>query len=184
MSHLTKCLFVILLLGHAPAWALESDRQQPINIKADHIVVNEKQGFSLYQGNVLMTQGSLRVTGDKITVYLKQNRLQRIIATGNPATLQQKPEKNQELITSRAMRMEYDVKLSRLVLKQDALVEQGPNRFSGNHIVYNILTSTVTADKDPNHQAKDPDAGRVSVTITPPKDEEDADTTPAVKATP
>ena len=65
MPHRAKVLplLVGLLATHATAgWALGSDRQQPIHIKADHITVNEKKGFSIYRGNVLMTQGTLRVT--------------------------------------------------------------------------------------------------------------------------
>ena len=80
--------------------------------------------------------------------------------------------------------MEYDVALNRLVLKTNAEVKQGPNRFSGNQIVYNTLTSTISADKDGNNQDESPDAGRVSVTITPPPEPAPSESPPPGETTP
>ena len=48
-------LFTTLALG------LPSDREQPIHISADKALRDEKKGITVYQGNVEMNQGSLRI---------------------------------------------------------------------------------------------------------------------------
>ena len=91
-----KILILGMLMFGQSSWALESDRDQPIHIKADRITVNEKQGVSYYQGIVKFTQGSLRVTGDEVTVFLQGDVLNKVIVIGNPATLKQLPDQRQE----------------------------------------------------------------------------------------
>ena len=108
MQFSLKTLSLGLLLLSSACWGLESDRQQPIHIQADRITVHEKGGVSYYEGNVQFTQGSLQIHGDEIIVHLQEDVLQKIIVTGTPATLQQQPESDQELVHSRASRMEYD----------------------------------------------------------------------------
>ncbi len=153
------------LFASTAAMALESDRKQPINIVADRITVDEKKGFSHYMGNVVMTQGSLRVTGEDIRVYLDDRRkLKRIIVTGKPATMQQKTDASQPLVKSRAERMEYIIASNTLHLKNNAHIEQGANRFSGNTIDYNMKTSLIQARKSQDGNE------RVNITIMPEED--------------
>lgn len=159
-----------LLLAGLPARGLDSDRRQPIHIKADRITVVEKEGYSRYQGNVELTQGSLRVTGDDLTVYVRDNALRRVIVLGRPATLRQQPEGQAEPIRSRARRMEYRVDEQRIELIGDAEVRQGPNRFSGAHLTYHTGTGTITGKKGED--------GRVTITITPPPADGDRSTAP------
>ena len=82
MSSHGKILVTSLMLLSQCSWGLESDRDQPIHIKDDRITVNEKQGVSFYQGNVQFTQGSLRVNGDEVTVFLQGDVLSKIIVIG------------------------------------------------------------------------------------------------------
>ena len=141
--------------------ALESDRQKPINIQSDRITVDHLKGFSHYQGHVILTQGTLKITGSDIKVYLENKQLHRLIIIGKPATLIQKPAEDQAEIRSRAGRMEYDVEKSMLLLTNNAEVEQGQNRFSGDYIKYNTKTSVVHARQSPDKKS------RVHITIVP-----------------
>jgi lipopolysaccharide export system protein LptA len=154
------------MLGLLPltGQGLEADRRQPIHIKADQISVDEKQGYSRYRGNVHLQQGSLRVAADEITVYLKKDRLDKIVVIGTPATLQQRAEVSRAEIRSRAGRMEYHAAQDRLYLFDNAEVVQGPNRFAGDYIEYDTRTSTVSAHKGKGGKS------RVEITITPGAD--------------
>ncbi len=172
MSSHGKMLLVGLLLLSQSSWGLESDRDQPIHIKADRITVNEKQGVSFYQGNVQFTQGSLRVNGDEVTVFLQGDVLSKVIVIGNPATLVQLPEHRQEPVNSKARRMEYDAKKEVVYLIDNAEVQQGPNSFAGNYIEYDTRNSMVSARKG------ETDDSRVHVIITPPKKESEEGVTP------
>ncbi len=163
MSSLGKLLAASLVLLSQNSWALESDRDQPIHIKADRITVNEKQGVSFYQGNVQFTQGSLRVNGDEVTVFLQGDTLSKVIVIGNPATLVQQPDHRQELVNSKATRMEYDANKEIVYLIENAEVQQGPNSFAGDYIEYDTRNSMVSARKG------ETDDSRVHVIITPPE---------------
>ena len=159
-----NCLCLGLLLISSTCWSLETDRQQPIHIQADRITVHEKQGVSFYQGNVQFTQGSLQVKGDEVTVYLQGDVLQKVIVKGAPATMQQQPAQDQDLVHSQAAQMEYDAVKQIVTLIDNAQVQQGPNSFAGDFIEYDTRTNTVSARKG---QAED---SRVHVIITPPPD--------------
>jgi len=158
-----KILLASLMLLSQNIWGLESDRDQPIHIKADQITVNEKQGVSFYQGNVQFTQGSLRVNGDDVTVFLHDDVLSKVIVIGNPATLVQQPDHRQNPINAKAIRMEYDAKKEIVYLIENAEVQQGPNSFAGNYIEYDTRYSVVSARKG------ETDDSRVHVIINPPK---------------
>ena len=158
-----SCLFVVSL----PSWALRSDRDQPINIKADRVEINEKTEVSHYQGHVYMKQGTLVIKADSVYVYLKNGELNKIIIDGKPATFEQKPEDNKDIVKSRAKHMEYYAKKQLLVLKQDARIVQGANNFSGDFIEYDTLNSTVKANK-----GEDSDS-RVHAIIHPKSDQSD-----------
>ncbi|MDX1823785.1 MAG: lipopolysaccharide transport periplasmic protein LptA [Thiohalomonadales bacterium] len=161
-----------LLLISPASWGLETDRQQPIHIQADRISVHEKEGMSYYEGNVEFTQGSLQINGDEITVQLQGNILKKIIVKGNPATLQQRPEPEQELVHSRALRMEYDAVNQVITLMEEAQVQQGPNSFTGEYIEYDTHTNRVSARKGESNDS------RVNVIITPPPEKQDEKVTP------
>jgi len=161
-----------LLLISPVCWGLESDRQQPIHIQADRITMHERQGVSYYEGNVQFTQGSLQVKGDEITVYLQGDVLQKVIVKGNPATMQQQPEPDQELVHSKAARMEYDAQQQIVTLIDNAHVQQGPNSFAGDYIEYDTRNSMVSARKGETEDS------RVHVIITPPEKQGEQGKTP------
>lgn len=153
------------LLVSLPGLALESDRRQPVDIRSNEVMIDEQQGFSEYTGNVVLTQGSLKVTGDRLRVYLQQDRLQRIVVEGQPATLVQTPAIDQPPVHAAAGRMEYDVAARTIRLDREAEVRQGPNRFRGEHLLYDIAAARVKARDE---------EGRVHITIQPPDAEADA----------
>lgn len=145
---------LLAVTSASQCWALRSDREQPIDIKADRVEINEIKEVSEYIGNVHLKQGSLDIKADKITVYLNKGRLTRIAITGNPATFKQQPEDNQDIVESSAQRMEYFATKEHLVLKDNARVVQGRNHFSGDFIEYDTLNSTVKANKDEDSDSR------------------------------
>lgn len=168
MSQIKLFIISVLLLGLcSQAWALRSDRRQPIDIKADRVEVDQRQQVSHYIGNVRLEQGSLKINADEIVVYMVKGKLQKIVITGNPARFEQQPENNREVVTSQADNMEYYASEERLLLKHHAQVNQGGNLFRGDFIEYDTLTSTVKANKAEDSQS------RVHAIIQPAKQKED-----------
>jgi len=151
-SFLVVTLFIFT--GASTAWALRSDRDQPIDIRADRVEINEKEEVSQYIGNVHLKQGTLDIKADKITVYLSKGKLTKIAIRGNPATFKQQPEDKQDIVKSSARYMEYFASKEHLVLKTNAKVVQGDNHFSGDYIEYDTLNSTVKANKDEDSDSR------------------------------
>lgn len=74
-------------LGSVSAWALPSDREQPIRIQADSAELDDKQGVAVYRGDVVITQGTMKVTGDTVTITQNaQGDVEVFTSVGKPAT--------------------------------------------------------------------------------------------------
>lgn len=169
----------MLILSMLPqAWALRSDRNQPIDIKADRVEVDQRQEVSHYLGNVRLEQGSLKINADEVVVYMEQGKLNKIVITGKPARFEQQPENQKEIVNSQADFMEYYASEERLLLKHNAEVNQGANHFRGDFIEYDTLTSTVKANKDENSQT------RVHAIIQPAPEKNAATPQPQTPQTP
>lgn len=140
------------------ARALDSDSEQPMYIEADRVEVREEENMSLYAGHVLITQGSLRLSADEVTVYHREDRRPRqIIALGTPARLTQQLDDSEDELQAFALRMEYDVERDHLTLIEQAELIQGDDRVSGERILYDRSRAQFRAGG----------GGRVRITLTP-----------------
>ena len=147
LSLLTK-LSLALLVGAAlsnPVFALPEDREQPIRITADQALRNEKEGFTVYSGNVEMVQGTLNITANKITIYRIVEEADKIVAKGRPAHLQQQPELGKGLVNAHAEIIEYYKDEARVHLKQNARIEQDGSKVTGDTIEYYVNEQLVKA---------------------------------------
>jgi lipopolysaccharide export system protein LptA len=79
--------FVVALLAMtlcAPAFALETDKNEPISVQADSVTIDNKTGESQYIGNVSVINGSTHLTAAKAIVHTtKNNTIQEAEAFGN-----------------------------------------------------------------------------------------------------
>jgi lipopolysaccharide export system protein LptA len=138
----------MLLLQAAPAWSLPDDREKPIRITADQAMRDEKQGFTVYSGNVRMDQGSLHIEADKITIFRIVEEADKIVAEGVPARLRQQPNIEEGPVHARAEVIEYYKDEDRVHLKRDARIEREGSIVSGQTIEYFIAEERVRADSD------------------------------------
>jgi len=142
------CRLGALLLVCLPVLAhgLASDRDQPITIEADTATLKEKEGVSVYRGNVYLNQGTLKLHGDTLTVYTKDDHIEKAILTGAPATFTQRPDGQEVDQHAEAQRMEYQAAGGFLVLTGAARVWQTDGKeFRSEKITYNITANTVNA---------------------------------------
>ena len=153
----------MLMLLPASAQALDSDREQPIQIAADVAIRDEIAGETRYEGSVVLTQGSLKITADELTILHSTENADRIIATGKPATLVQQPTPDQPPVNASALRIEYVRSEDLVRLLEDARIAQNGSTLSGNQIDYLVSQRTVKAAGG----ADGPGQGRVEVVIPP-----------------
>lgn len=158
-----ELLALLLCLVPALAAALSSDREQPIHIKADRVSLDERRGVSHYTGNVRLTQGTLTILSDTMTVYQANRQLQRVVIDGDPARYTQMPDNAKQPVKARARQMVYRSQQGTLTLEGQAHVEQEGSTFSGQHIVYDIDKDQIQAQGGGQEQE------RVHVIIQPQK---------------
>ena len=150
----------LLLLSNA-SFALESDKDQPITIDSNTATYDDATETSIYTGNVISVQGSLRVESDKLVVYFKDGDADKLVFTGNKARFKQTPSEGGKDITGEAMTGEYYPKKNLLILIENATVWQGNGTYSSELIEYDSRNSVVKAGETAS------DAKRVHVTIQP-----------------
>ena len=137
---------LLLLFLPALVYGLAADRNQPITIEADRATLKEKEHISIYQGNVYLNQGTLKLHGDTMTVYTKDDHIEKAVLTGNPATFLQRPDNQDVDQHAEARRMEYQAADGLMILQGAARVWQTDGKeFRSEKIIYDITRNTVNA---------------------------------------
>lgn len=160
MNRLGYLWVVMVALLPLRGWALSSDRDQPMTIEADRVELDDAKGISTYHGNVKVTQGTLVLTGDLMTVHTKGNDVQKVIMLGNPATYRQRPDDKDEDVRAKSQRMEYFIEPERVILLKQAEVLQRGDVLRSERIEYDVASDQVNAG------TSRPD-DRVRITIQP-----------------
>ncbi|WXL26699.1 lipopolysaccharide transport periplasmic protein LptA [Ectopseudomonas mendocina] len=149
---LVNTLSAILSLGAAfncaTALALPSDSEQPIRIQADSGELDDKKGVAVYRGDVIITQGSMKVTGDTVTVTRNaQGEVEVFTSVGKPAYYEQKPSADKQIVKAYGLTIQYFMSNDRVVLIDQAKVVQEGNTFEGEKIVYDTKRQIVNAGR-------------------------------------
>jgi lipopolysaccharide export system protein LptA len=159
--------------------ALSTDKDQPIEIEADTADLDDEKGISIYRGNVVTIQGSVRMTGDIMTVYFTDGELDTLIMEGKPATYKQLPDGSEIYDEAEALRMEYYELKSLVILIDKASFKQEGLSFSGNRIEYDTEHSKVKARGSIKQQSGAGDSSasgtsgeRVKIILKPKKKKE------------
>jgi len=129
-------LFVMLCSLSSVALSLASDRDAPINIEADSGEMDQAMGRTTYIGNVIITQGSMKLVADKVTVQYKDKKPYQLTAIGKPAHFEQKPDESKPLVYGQGNTLQYMMQSEELILIDNAELRQGKDSFVSDRIVY------------------------------------------------
>ncbi len=164
MHKFNKLFLIAILLGSIPMTsnARKSDFSQAIDVKADRSEFDEKTGVQLLEGNVLITQGTMKISADKISVGIEFGKLSTIKGIGDPIVFEQENEEG-ELVIGQCQEIEYNAINASLVLIGNASLKQPNQELSGQRIEFDSKNQKVRADGG--------NKGRVSITIQPPAPE-------------
>lgn len=139
-------LIVLACAYFTQSIALSTDKNQDIEIESDSVYLDDTRNIGIYTGNVVVLQGSIRITGDELTVfYTEDNELDKIIINGQPATFRQLPDNSSVYDEAEALVMEYHESDSMIILSDEARVRQGDRRLIAEHIEYDTELSQVRA---------------------------------------
>lgn len=158
------------MLGAHQVIALPEDWEQEMIIDADDFVGEIKEGVILYKGNVIVTQGTLRIEADRLMLIRNGNNFEKAIVEGEPAYYQQQIELDQPLSKAYSQRMDFFVADKKSIFRGDAKLEQQGNTIYGDWISYDMNSEKIEASgsqPDANNTEPDTTNGRVRVIIQP-----------------
>ena len=161
---LNKVLLLLICMVSLTCHALPSDNEQEISIESDKASLNKLQGELIYTGNVELTQGSLTIQADKVTLTRNQDGIQQLVALGKPARYEQLLSANEDKTQAYGETIIYNMINDELTLLTNAGLEKQGNVFAGEKIVYLIKEQRVKADSSKQE--------RVRMVIQPKADKE------------
>ena len=136
-SFVTLCVLAVLAL---PASAEKADRDKPVNLEADRVTIDDVKQIATFEGNVVLTQGTLQIRGDRMEVRQDKEGFKQGTTWGNPAAFRQKREGYDEYIEGWAERIEYDGRVETMQMFNRAQIKRGQDEVRGNYISYNAST--------------------------------------------
>lgn len=116
--------------------APRQDPNQPVEVSADELRVNQSDGTAVFSGNVIVSQGTMRLTAGSVRVEYATdasapNRIEKLIASGG-VTLADGGE------AAEANEAVYSVDSGEMVLSGNVTVTQGQSTLSGQTLVIDI----------------------------------------------
>ncbi|AJZ91358.1 lipopolysaccharide ABC transporter substrate-binding protein LptA [Cedecea neteri] len=150
-SKINKLSLKLVLLGSlfaAPlsAWALTGDTDQPIHIESDQQSLDMQGNVVTFTGNVVVTQGSIKINADKVVVTRPggEQGKEVIDGYGNPATFYQMQDSGKP-VKGRASTMHYELAKDFVVLTGNAYLEQLDSNITGDKITYLVKEQKMQA---------------------------------------
>lgn len=121
---------------------LKQDTTAPVEVTADSLSVDQAAGTAVFSGNVLVVQGTMRLSAAEVHVaYAKgdTSRIESLRATGG-VTLATAAE------AAEAAEAVYRPQDGKVVMTGDVLLTQGSNSVSGQQLTVDLNTGTGQMD--------------------------------------
>jgi lipopolysaccharide export system protein LptA len=138
-----RAAFLILastLALNGPVLAEKADRDKPIHLEADRVTVDDAKQLATFIGNVVLTQGTMVLRGDRMEVRRDKNGFHQGTTWGNLAYFRQKRDNTEELTEGWAERIEYDTRTEKVQMFNRAMLKRGQDQVQGSYISYDQTT--------------------------------------------
>lgn len=171
MNTPTRTLMLLLAsatFGSGTVLAERADRDKPVHLEAARVTVDDVKRVHVFEGNVVLSQGSLVIRTAKLVVTQDAEGFQKGIATGGAdglARFRQKREGRDEHVDGQAERIEYDARSEKAEFFTRAYIKSGVDEVRGNFISYDGRTEQYLVTAAPAGQTGE--AGRVTAIIQP-----------------
>ena len=160
-NRLYSASFLAALLFSAQSHAGKEDFTKKIVLAAQYQNADGIAKKAYYKGNVVIQQGSLKVSADELEVDASKGEDNEIfIATGSPAKYSQQQEDG-SIVTAQADKIEYHRQTRSLSLEGNAQIQQNSSSVQGKSIKFNMELEQIIA------QGSDQESGRVITTFQP-----------------
>jgi lipopolysaccharide export system protein LptA len=143
--------------------------QGNMTLTADQGQVNGTGVENAFDNSVWVFKGAVKVTmdqgvliSDEARVTFSNKVLSNAVATGKPASFQQKIAKTDKIAHGHADSIEYDVTKGIIRLTKDAFLDNGQFEVHGESLKYDVAKQVSSAE------ASEQGSQRVHIIITPP----------------
>lgn len=141
---------MMVAVGFSPlvTRAEQADRTKLINIEFDVATLDQNKRVRTLEGNVILTQGTMRFTAERMIVREDDAGAVTAEAFGGPKgqiAFRQKREGSAEFMEGFADRAEFDDKADTLKLLSRARLKSGADELKGEYIYYNSATEVMQA---------------------------------------
>lgn len=175
----TLAVLALILFLNAPDILLNTaraeplNRDQPVNIDADKVTVDDRNKVHVFEGNVVLTQGTLTLRGSRLVITQNAAGFHNGVVTaaaGQLATFRQKRTGGDSWVEGEAERIEYNTQSERARLFNRARIQNGGDKVSGQYIEYDTVSENYLVTDSPERARDEPAKARVHVTIQPKND--------------
>ena len=137
-----------LIVGAAPVVAQEAqvafgavkvDPTLPVEVTSETLNVNQEDGSAEFLGDVIVIQGEMRLTAERVLVIYNQERsaIERMEATENVVLVSPPDAVEGDWV-------EYTIDTGVIKIKGNVLLIQGPSIISGDQMIVNLTLGTAT----------------------------------------
>ncbi len=169
-------LATLALLAIAPTFAEKADRKQKVNINSIDFEGDQGKGLYKLSRNVLVTQGTLKITADRADIRTTDEEQYFAVLTAKPGVCFRQRTDSGNWAQGVSERVEYDSQRGIVELFGNAILFVGDDETRANYIVYNTQAGTYEA-----RDSKDKKTTGKGVTfVLQPREKDD----PAPAATP
>ena len=160
-------LALLALVFSVNAFSEKADQTKPTQIEANKMSSDETRRLTIFEGNVVLTKGTIAVRADRIVVRQDREGNQFTTATGNPVRFKQRQdpkdgEKEGAWMDGEALRIEIDEAKQTIELFDSARVSRGGDEVAGNYIFVDQRSDFYSVSAGKGAQS-----GRVRATLQP-----------------
>jgi len=158
------------LLLACGARAETADREKPTQIEANRMSADDLRRLNIFEGNVVVTRGTLTIRAERIVVRQDAEGFQFATATGAPARLRQRqdpkpPDAEGVWMEGEALRIEVDDRNGKIEMFEQARVKRGGDEVAGSYIFVDQRSDFFTVKSD--SADKPAGEGRVRAVLQP-----------------
>jgi len=156
------------------ARAEKADRDKPTQVEANRMTSDEARRISIFEGNVVLTKGTILVRAERIVLRQDADGFQNASASGTPVRFRQKSDPKGGIegvwINGEAQRVEIDERNERIELHDNARITRDQDEVRGSYILYDQRSEFFSVSSAKGAAASAP-GERVRAVIQPKKPE-------------
>lgn len=164
MKHITSFYFTLItLILSSNSFALPDDFKQPLTVEADRVYVDKAAGNAIYEGNVLVKQGSISIRAEQLTMTSSEasQAYDLIYAKGSDkakAQFRQQLDLQGNMVSGQGSQIFYNTRSGSLEVR-NGFIRRVNDTIRADFIKYMMKENVFEAKKERG--------GRVSMTLQP-----------------